>query len=154
MRNKRSFHLSECYEFVCYFLLRCSTLSSSPADIYVVLYTGLSKFPRPHCSSADTMFYYIQDNQHFLGLIARQLIICCIICRMINISSVSSLVSWYYVVLYTRWSTFPRPHCSSADTMLYYIHGDKHFLGLIARNSQEDRMRVNRSFASRVLYNE
>jgi hypothetical protein len=77
--------------------------------------------------------YYIQDDQHFLGLIARQLILCCIINRMINISSASLPISWYYAVLYTGRSTFPRPHCSSTDTMLYYIQDDQHFLGLIAR---------------------
>ena len=81
------------------------------------------------------MLYYIQDDQHFLGLIARQLILRCIIYRMINISSALLLASLYYVVLYTGWSTFPRPYCSpaSAYTMLYYIQDDQHFLGLIAR---------------------
>jgi len=34
------------------------------------------------------------------------------------------------------------------------MQDDQHFLGLTARTSQENRMRVNRSFASRVLYNE
>jgi len=153
MRNKRLFHLSECYAVDVQYLLRCSTLSSSPAYIYVVLYTGWSTFPRPHCSSAD-MFYYIQNDQHSLGLIACQLILCFItyrvinissasllvklilcfiIYRIINISSASLLVSWYYVLLYTGWSTFPQPHCSSVDNMLYYIQDDQHFLGLIAR---------------------
>jgi hypothetical protein len=132
MRNKRLFNLSECYAVDVQYLLRCSTLFLSPAYIYVVLYTGWSTFPRPHCLSVDIMFYYIQSDQHFLSLIARQLIICCIAYRMINIFSAPFLVSWYYVVLYTEWSTFPRPHCSSVD-MLYYIQSDQHFLGLIAR---------------------
>ena len=139
--------------------LLCRTINISSASLlvcwyYVVLYAGWSTFPRHHCSSADTMLYYIQDDQHFLGFIACQLILCCIICRTINISSASLLVCWYYVVLHAGRSTFPRPHCSSADNMLYCMQDDKHFLGLIARTSHENSMRANRSFATRVLYNE
>ena len=92
------------------FFLRCSTLSSSPADIYVVLYAGWSTFPRP-----------------------RQLSLRYITYRMINISSAPLLVSWYYPVLYTGWSTFLRPHCSSGEYMLYYIQNDQYFLDLISR---------------------
>jgi hypothetical protein len=140
-----------------YITHRMTNISSTSLLVslyYVVLYAGWSTFPRHHYSSAKYTLYYIQDDQQFLGLIARQLILCCIIRRMINISSASLLVRWICVILHTEWSTFPRPHCSSAVTMFYYIQDDQHFLGLIARTSQESRMKVNRSFASRMLYNE
>jgi len=99
---------------------------------YFILYWERSTYPRPCCSSAETNLYYMQSDQQFPFLIARHLLIYCVRYIMINISSASFLVGWYYVVLYTEWSTFPRLHSSLADNMLYYIENNWHFLGLIA----------------------
>jgi len=77
-----------------------------------VLYREWSTFPLIYYSSADIILNYIENDQHFFGLVAFQLVKFCIIMWIIYITSASLLVGF---------------------NLLYFIENEKHFLVLIAR---------------------
>jgi len=114
-------------------MINISSASLFVGCYYIVLCTEWSTIPLPRCSSAGTFLYYIENDQHIHNLIPRQLILCCIIYRMINISSTLIRASWYNYILYSEWLIFPRSYCSSADNMLHYLQNDWKFLGIISR---------------------
>jgi len=106
------FLVSWYYFFFVYWNINTSSALFYFGCYYFVLYRKWSTFLLTYCSSADIILYYIEKDQHFLVLVARQLV---------------------KLALYWEWSSFLQPHCSSASTMLNYIQNEQYFLGHIAR---------------------